>query len=157
MESSDHRKFTFSTSVGNTKLFSNMIVSVYTSTSNSHSSTSLLTLATVTLLFFVNQTGVTWYIVVLLICISWSEWISFHSLQLIWTTLSSQLTVLPWSYAESRRHCAVRLPSHLPYGLHTSSSIGCFPLPSYLGQGCWSALWGLCKGWDMLAVDTWSF
>lgn len=134
-----------------------MIVSVYTSTSNSHSSTSLLALATVRLLFFVNLTGVTWYIVVVLICIS-LIWVDlFPFLQLIWTTLSSQLTALPWSYAESRRHCAVSLPSHFPYGLHPSSSIGCFPLPSHLGQGCWSALWGLSKDWDMPAVDTWSF
>lgn len=43
------RIYEYSVLLGNTKLFSNMIVSVYTSTSNSHSSTSLLTLATVRL------------------------------------------------------------------------------------------------------------
>lgn len=45
----------------------------------------------------------------------WSKRVSFCSLQLIWTTLSSQLIGLPWSSAESRRPCAV-CPHGLPHG-----------------------------------------
>lgn len=46
-----------------------------------------------------------WHLV--FVTLLWSKWVSFCSLQPIWTTSSSQLIGRPWSSAESRRPCAV--------------------------------------------------
>ena len=66
--------------LGNIKVFSKVMVSVYTSTSHSRSSISVLTLVIVRLLYF----AVTWYLVVVLIWISliWVDFFLFFAADL---------------------------------------------------------------------------
>ena len=91
-----------------------MIVSVYTSTSNSHSSTSLLTLATVRLLFFVCLTGVIWYIVVVLICISliWVDLFPFFAADLNNIKFSAYRTAMKLRRVQKALRC--KSPITLP-------------------------------------------
>lgn len=145
----------------NTKFFSKVVVLVYTSTSSSHSSTSLLMLAIVRFLLSARQVGVIWHLVVVLICIFlfWEGLFPFFAADLNNIKFSAYRTAMKLRRVQKalRRKFPISFPLWPSPNSSSSSSIGCFPLSSHLGQGCWLAWWELSKGWNMLAVDTSSF
>lgn len=147
--------------LGNAKSFSEVIVSVYTSTSPPHLSTSFLTPAIVRLLFFAKLVGIIWYLVVVLICIAliWVWFFPFFAADLNNIKFSAYRTAMKLRRVQKALRC--KFPIALLYGLHPTPilphllAVFHFYPPST--SECWLAWWEFSKDWEILAVGTCSF